>query len=209
MRGIRRLAAFVAGSVLAAAPAWADPLQQLHEFLSRTASARGDFSQSVVKGQTGGAAKTSSGHFEFARPGRFRWVYEKPYPQTIVSDGQKLYVYDQDLNQVTVKRLQGAIPASPASILFGSNDFERDFEVKADGQHNGIEWIRATPRSQDSTFNRIRIGFRGGLPVAMELTDSFDQVTELQLTRVQRNPKIEPAQFHFEPPQGADVLQEP
>jgi outer membrane lipoprotein carrier protein len=134
--------------------------------------------------------------------------YTSPYQQTIVSDGTRLYVYDQDLNQVTVKKLKGAIPASPASILFGSNDFERDFQVKSDGEHDGIEWILATPRSKDSSFDRIRIGFRDGLPAAMDLTDSFGQTTQLRFAGVQRNAKIDPARFHFDPPKGADVLED-
>jgi outer membrane lipoprotein carrier protein len=209
-----RLGRVLAASLLlslacGAGAARADSLQQLQEFLSRTASARGDFSQSVNKGPGSHGSQASAGHFEFARPGRFRWIYTKPYQQTIVSDGDKLYVYDPDLNQVTVKRLKGAIPASPASILFGSNDFEHDFQIKNDGNRDGIEWILATPRSQDSTFERIRIGFRDGLPVAMDLADSFGQTTELRFSGLQRNPRIDQAQFQFEPPKGADVLQEP
>jgi outer membrane lipoprotein carrier protein len=197
------LALLVAG----AAPARADPLQQLHEFLTQTTSARGDFSQ-TSKGPASRGAQTGGGTFEFERPGRFRWVYTSPYQQTIVSDGTRLYVYDQDLNQVTVKKLKGAIPASPASILFGSNDFERDFQVKSDGERDGIEWIVATPRSQDSSFGRIRIGFHDGLTAAMELTDSFGQTTQLRFSGLQRNVKIDPARFHFDPPKGADVLED-
>ncbi|HEX4586091.1 MAG TPA: outer membrane lipoprotein chaperone LolA [Burkholderiaceae bacterium] len=189
-------------------PARADSLPQLREFLTQTTSARGEFSQTSAKGHASHGSQQSGGTFEFARPGRFRWVYTKPYQQTIVSDGSKLIVYDPDLNQVTVKTLKGAIPASPASILFGSNDFERDFQVKSDGERDGIEWILATPRSQDSSFERIRIGFRDGLPVAMELADSFGQTTELRFSGLQRNPKIDPAQFHFDPPKGADVLED-
>jgi outer membrane lipoprotein carrier protein len=193
------LLAVVAGS------ARAGSLEQLHDFLGATASARGDFVQSGSK-KAGSA--TSSGHFEFSRPGRFRWVYAKPYEETIVSDGEKLYVYDPDLNQVTVKKVQGTIPASPASILFGANDFGRDFDVSADGAADGVEWIAAVPRAQDSSFSRIRIGFRDGLPAAMELTDPFGQLTRLKFSGVERNPKIEAARFRFETPQGADVLED-
>ena len=204
-----RLRCLLPALVLAgAAPvAQADSLQQLREFLTHTASARGDFSQSASKGPGSRGSQASGGTFEFARPGRFRWIYTSPYQQTIVSDGQKLFVYDPDLNQVTVKKLRGAIPSSPASILFGSNDFEHDFQVKSDGERDGIEWVLATPRSQDSSFERIRIGFRDGLPAAMDLTDSFGQTTTLRFSAIQRNPKIDPAQFRFEPPKGADVLE--
>ena len=185
----------------------ADALQQLREFLTQTSSAHGDFTQASGKA-TGRVPQTSSGSFEFARPGRFRWVTTQPYQQTIVSDGTKIFVYDPDLNQVTVKKLAGAIPASPASILFGSNDFEHDFEVSSDGERGGVEWIKATPRSQDSSFQQIRIGFRDGLPVAMDLADSFGQTTELRFSDLQRNPKIDPSRFHFDPPKGADVLED-
>jgi outer membrane lipoprotein carrier protein len=194
--------------VFGAAAARADSLQQLREFLAQTASARGEFSQTSSKGPGSRGSQPSSGYFEFARPGRFRWETKSPYQQVIVSDGARLYVYDPDLKQVTIKQVKGAIPASPASILFGSNDFERDFQVKSDGARDGIEWVLATPRSQDSSFERIRIGFRDGLPVAMELADSFGQTTELRFSGVQRNPKLDPGQFHFEPPKGADVLED-
>jgi outer membrane lipoprotein carrier protein len=205
------LALLLAGATIAAR---ADSLQQLREFLTQTSSARGQFSQNASGATAAGKSAAprsakAAGTFEFSRPGRFRWSYTSPYQQTIVSDGQKLFVYDPDLNQVTVKKLRGAIPASPASILFGSNDFERDFEVKSDGERDGVQWVLATPRSQDSSFQRIRIGFRDGLPAAMDLTDSFGQVTTLRFSGVQRNPKIDPAQFHFDPPGGADVLEEP
>jgi outer membrane lipoprotein carrier protein len=194
--------------VFGAAAARADSLQQLREFLAQTASARGEFSQTSSKGPGSRGSQPSSGYFEFARPGRFRWETKSPYQQVIVSDGARLYVYDPDLKQVTIKQVKGAIPASPASILFGSNDFERDFQVKSDGARDGIEWVLATPRSQDSSFERIRIGFRDGLPAAMELADSFGQTTELRFSGVQRNPKFDPGQFHFEPPKGADVLED-
>jgi outer membrane lipoprotein carrier protein len=206
---IRRLGAGLRAAIpclLALLPlsALADSLQQLHEFLRQTTTARGDFVQSAAKA----GAAPGGGHFEFSRPGRFRWVYTQPYQQTIVSDGTRLYVYDPDLNQVTVKKLQGAIPASPASILFGSNDFERDFKVSSDGTRDGVDWVLAIPRSQDSSFERIRIGFRDGLPVAMELADTFGQTTSLRFTGVQRNAKIDAAQFRFDPPKGADVLED-
>ncbi len=204
-------ARWLAGLLLAVAipAAHADPVEQLRSFLAQTRSARGDFTQQQTGKQVGKALPPSRGHFEFQRPGRFRWVYEQPYAQTIVSDGDKLYVYDQDLNQVTIKHLQGALPASPASILFGSNAFERDFTVAADGAAEGIEWVRATPRARDSPYERIRIGFRDGLPAAMELADSFGQVTRLGFNHVQRNPALAAGSFRFEPPKGADVLQDP
>ena len=182
-------------------------VEQLRQFLSQTQAARGEFTQRVVA-RAGAAAQVSSGSFAFQRPGRFRWVYAKPYEQVIVGDGERLYLYDKDLNQVTVRKLAGALPASPASILFGSNDFERDFAVRTAGEREGLSWIEATPRATDSPFARIEIGFRDGLPGAMRLTDSFGQVSQLVFSKVERNPKVAPETFRFTPPAGADVLQE-
>ncbi len=218
-----RSAILLLGLVLAlgCAGAQAEPIDQLRQFLAQTRTARGDFTQqaprqnpAATKGP--GAAGTSTpattvvsrGSFEFLRPGKFRWTYRTPYEQLIISDGEHLFLYDKDLNQVTEKKLAGALPASPASILFGSNDFERDFKVENDGSQDGIDWIRATPTAKDSVFERIRIGFRDGMPVAMQLRDSFGQSTQLAFDHVQRNPAISSERFQYTPPPGVDVLQE-
>ena len=201
---------------LATGAAAGSPTDQLHAFLAQTSSARGDFTQ-TTPGQrnvtstgatTTGKPVVAQGSFEFQRPGRFRWVYARPYEQLIVSDGQHLFLYDKDLNQVTKKKLAGALPASPASILFGSNDFEHDFAVSDDGSADGVEWIRALPHAKDSLFERIRIGFADGLPVAMQLRDSFGQTTELRFEHVQRNPRLGAERFEYVPPKGVDVLEE-
>jgi outer membrane lipoprotein carrier protein len=202
--------------LLLAGASRAEPIDQLHQFLSQTTSARGDFTQTspgtrAANAPASAAAPSpivSHGSFEFQRPGRFRWTYRAPYEQLIVSDGASLYLYDKDLEQVTKRELHGALPASPASILFGSNDFEHDFEVAGDGSGGGIEWVRATPRAKDSVFELIRIGFTGGLPVAMELRDSFGQSTKLSFEHVQRNPVLDAALFSFTPPRGVDVLED-
>jgi len=203
-------------AALVCLPAHGAPLDQLHAFLNGTTSSRGDFTQQSPgpRAQTASGTSTtgkplvSHGSFEFQRPGRFRWTYSAPYEQLIVSDGKSLYLFDKDLNQVTKKKLAGALPASPASILFGSNDFEHDFSVADDGTKDGIEWIRATPNGKDSLFERIRIGFQNGLPAAMQLRDSFGQSTELSFEHVQRNPVLTPERFTFTAPAGVDVLED-
>lgn len=204
-----RLRALLQGLLLTgallAAPAHAAALDQLRAFLTQTSSARGEFTQQVLRGN---ATQVSSGRFTFQRPGRFRWLYEKPYEQLIVADGEKLTLFDKDLNQATVRRLQAALPSSPASILFGSNDFEREFDVADAGVRDGLEWIRATPRAKDTPFERIEIGFRDGLPGAMLLVDSFGQSTRLTFSKLERNPKLDADTFRFTPPKGADVLTE-
>jgi outer membrane lipoprotein carrier protein len=197
--------AVVAFTCALVAPAQAGSLDQLRAFLTQTSSARGEFVQRVSSSR-GSAQPTSSGRFVFQRPGRFRWTYEKPYEQVIVADGTRLVLFDKDLNQVTIRKLGAALPSSPASILFGSNDFEKEFEVADAGTKDGLEWVQAKPRAKDSTFDRIEIGFRDGLPQAMRLADNFGQVTQLTFSKVERNPKLDAQAFSFTPPKGADVL---
>ena len=181
-------------------------VEQLRQFLSQTQAARGEFTQRVIA-RAGAAAQVSSGSFAFQRPGRFRWVYAKPYEQVIVGDGERLYLYDKDLNQVTVRALSGAIPASPASILFGSGQFDKDFTLRDGGSRDGLDWVSATPRAGDTPFEKIDIGMGNGLPAAMLLTDSFGQTTLLRFTRFERNVVVDPQTFRFTPPPGADVLE--
>jgi outer membrane lipoprotein carrier protein len=201
-----RLAVVAAGCALLA-PAHGGSLDQLRAFLTQTSSARGEFVQRVAA-RSGSAQPVSSGRFAFQRPGKFRWTYEKPYEQVIVADGTRLLLYDRDLNQVTIRKLGAALPSSPASILFGSNEFEKEFEVADIGARDGLEWVRAKPRAKDSTFELIEIGFRDGLPQAMRLADNFGQVTQLIFSKLERNPKLDAEAFRFEPPKGADVLTE-
>ena len=202
---MRRIALACAVLALVATQAQAGSVEQLRSFLTQTTSARGEFVQRVIRGN---ATQQSSGRFAFQRPGRFRWIYEKPYEQLIVADGQRLTLFDKDLNQATVRKLQSALPSSPASILFGSNDFEREFVVSDAGQRDGLEWISALPRARDTPFERIEIGFRDGLPGGMLLVDSFGNTTRLVFSNVERNPKLGAETFAFTPPKGADVLTE-
>jgi len=206
MRGLLAAAAMLL-ALVAAAPARAGAVAALREFLAQTKTARGEFTQQVTRGQAQ-AAPPSSGTFFFERPGKFRWIYAKPYEQVLVADGERLFLYDKDLNQVTVKKVAAALPASPASILFGGNEFERDFVVTDAGTRDGIEWLKAVPRAKDSQFERIEIGFRDGAPVAMVLADSFGQVSRLAFSRFERNARLDAQLFRFVPPAGADVLEE-
>jgi outer membrane lipoprotein carrier protein len=206
MRRLVHVAA-LALALVAAVPAQASAVAALREFLAQTKTARGEFTQQITRGAAQ-AAPPSSGTFSFARPGKFRWTYVKPYEQVLVADGERLFLFDKDLNQVTVKRISAALPASPATILFGGNEFERDFVVADDGTRDGIAWLTATPRAKDSQFERIEIGFRDGVPTTMVLADSFGQVSRLTFSRFERNAKLDAALFVFVPPAGADVLEE-
>jgi outer membrane lipoprotein carrier protein len=205
---MRRFAAALLLALAAATPAQAaGAVQALREFLAQTKTARGEFSQQVSRGAAP-AAPPASGSFYFERPGKFRWAYVKPYEQVLVADGERLFLYDKDLNQVTVRKVTAALPASPASILFGSSDFERDFAVSDAGTRDGVAWLVAVPRQKDTQFERIEIGFRDGVPAAMVLTDSFGQVSRLTFSRFDRNARLDAQLFRFVPPAGADVLEE-
>ena len=207
---VPRLRAAVAAAVLAAAAlplsAGAAAIDQLREFATATKSARGQFTQQQVRGN-GRPAEASSGTFAFSRPGRFRWEVVQPYEQLIVTDGERLNFYDKDLKQVTVRKVGDAISATPAAILFGSNDLDASFVLKEAGGADGLEWLEAVPKQKDSGFEKIRIGFRGGLPEAMEVRDAFGQTTRFAFSRIERNPALDAGLFRFVPPKGVDVVQ--
>jgi outer membrane lipoprotein carrier protein len=194
----------IATTFLIAGAAHATALDQFKSFVSGTKSARGEFTQTQVqKTKTG---KTSSGTFVFARPGKFIWTYQKPYEQLLQADGETLYLYDKDLNQVTTRKLGGALGSSPAAILFGSNDLEKNFTLAEAGIHDGLEWLNATPKSKDTTFEQIGIGLKDGIPQAMELKDNFGQTVLLKFTSFQRNPALGAQTFRFDVPKGAEVV---
>ncbi|GAA4664339.1 outer membrane lipoprotein chaperone LolA [Massilia kyonggiensis] len=194
----------IATTFLIAGAAHATALDQFKSFVSGTKSARGEFTQTqVMKTKTG---KTSSGTFVFARPGKFIWTYQKPYEQLLQADGETLYLYDKDLNQVTTRKLGGALGSSPAAILFGSNDLEKNFTLAEAGTRDGLEWLNATPKSKDTTFEQIGIGLKDGIPQAMELKDNFGQTVLLKFTSFQRNPALGAQTFKFDVPKGAEVV---
>ncbi len=204
------LARLLAIGIIACAPlfAHAAALDQFKSFVASTKAAKGEFTQRQVKMIDGTAkvSNVSSGSFSFARPGKFIWTYLKPYEQLLQADGDKLYIYDKDLNQVTIKKLGNALGSSPAAILFGSNDLEKNFTLKDAGSKDGMEWLEATPKAKDSTFDQIGIGLRNGVPQAMELRDSFGQVSLLTFTHFEKNPVLPANGFKFVVPKGADVF---
>ena len=191
--------------LLAAGTARADALAQLKQFMDGTRSARGSFTQQVIS-RSGRKPQEASGSFAFLRPGKFRWVYDKPYAQVLVGDGSKLWAYDRELNQVTTKKLGQALGSTPAAILAGDNSLDRNFVLKDAGVSDGLEWVEATPRADDGSFERIRLGFAAGQLKAMVLNDNFGQTTVLQFGQMERNPGLDAAQFRFVPPKGADVV---
>jgi outer membrane lipoprotein carrier protein len=201
----RAIAAAAVSALLAVTPlAYAGGVEQLHAFLSGAKSGKASFRQQVV-GRTRAGVKESSGTFTFMRPGKFRWAYEKPFEQLIVGDGNKLWIFDRDLNQVIVRKLDLALGSSPAALLAGDNALEKHFDVTDGGRADGID---ARPKSVESGFEKVRIGFRDNLPRMMELTDTFGNTTTLTFGTFERNPALDAAQFAFVPPKGADVVGE-
>ena len=201
-------------TVVIALPALAHAaaLDQFKSFVSSTKAAKGEFTQRQVTTDDAGkgarASTPATGTFVFARPGKFIWTYLKPYEQVLQADGDKLYIYDKDLNQVTVRKLGNALGSSPAAILFGSNDLEKNFTLRDAGSKDGLEWLQATPKAKDTTFDQIGIGLKDGVPMAMELRDSFGQVSQLSFRNFEKNPPIAAEQFRFVTPKGADVFQQ-
>ncbi len=201
MRFLILLACFFALS------AEASSLERFHSFLRTTQSARADFEQKVYA-RDGKLMQESKGSFVFLRPGRFRWTYARPVDQLIVGDGERVWIYDRDLNQVTVRRLSKALGSTPAALLAGASDVEAAFELRDAGQKDGLEWLEATPKEREAGFERVRMGFGAGGVQAMELVDNFGHTTVLRFSNLQRNPKLDAAEFRFEPPKGVDVLGE-
>lgn len=188
--------------------AHAGAIEKLKQFIAATRGAQASFSQTVLD-QNGKKLQAASGVMQFQRPGKFRWTYQKPYEQIIVGDGAKFWLYDVDLNQVTVKKLDAALGSSPAALLSGNNEIERGFSLKEKGTIDGVEWLEATPKSNESQFSAVRMGFNPQSElVQMELNDTFGHKTILKFTAMQHNPKIPEQQFHFTPPAGADVVGE-
>lgn len=201
----RILARVVAFALLLPLAASAAGLDRFQAYVRSTQSARGDFEQKVFD-KNRKLVQQARGSFAFQRPDRFRWTYEGPTPQVIVGDGQRLWIYDQDLNQVSVRRLAGGLAATPAILLAGRADIEKLFELSDGGSQDGLEWLDARPREKDAGFERVRIGLGVADVQAMELVDAFGQTTQLRFNRVQRNPAIDPGTFRFTPPKGADVI---
>lgn len=189
-------------------------MEALEEFLRGAKTGRADFTQTVTaparEGQVA-RAKTSSGTFEFQRPGRFRFTYAKPFQQVIVADGKTLWLHDVDLNQVTVRPQGQALGATPASILASATSLQAlqtDFTVAAAPDADGLQWVSAAPKSKDGQVQSVKVGFRGNELAALDILDSFGQRSRLAFTRVEINPQLPAGTFDFKTPAGADVLRQ-
>ena len=175
---------------------------------ARHASRRAASSSRRCYDRSGKPTQESKGSFVFQRPGLFRWVYAKPVDQVIVGDGERVWIHDRDLNQVTVRKLSRALGSTPAALLAGSADVEKAFDMSEAGSKDGLEWLEAKPREPEAGFERVRMGFDANGLRAMELFDHFGQTTQLRFFNLVRNPKVDASEFRFQPPKGADVLGE-
>lgn len=188
------------------AAAQGSAIESLKTFIREAQTVRADFSQTLLD-KDARTIQESNGTMLFERPDKFRWTYEKPYEQLIVGDGTKVWFYDQDLEQVTVRPLDLAIGSSPAALLAGDINIETNFKLVEIGRNNHIEWLEATPTTNESAFEKIQLGFTldGSLEI-MSLRDNFGQTTLLVFSNLDINPKLPADLFVFTPPDGADVI---
>lgn len=200
----RWFAAFALAALACAARA--DAVDTLRAFVRDVQSGSADFTQTVTS-PDGARTKTSSGSFEFARPNRFRFEYKKPFEQVIVADGEKVWIYDRDLNQVSSRKLSQAIGATPAALLAGG-DLDKDFVLEALPDREGLAWVEATPRADGGTLQSVRVGFRGKELAAIEIRDAFGQTSLLRFGKMTTNQPPSASRFQFTIPPGADVIEQ-
>lgn len=201
-------------AVLFSAASWAGGLESLEAFVKNAKSGRADFTQTVTPPAREGQSprvKTSSGTFEFQRPGKFRFEYRKPFAQSIVADGQTLWLYDADLNQVTQRKQQLALGSTPAALIASAADLkalQADFTLAAEPERDGLQWVKATPKSKDGQLQSVQIGFQGEALAALDILDAFGQRSVLRFGKVEVNPALPATTFDFKAPAGADVLKQ-
>ena len=214
---LRRYLFSLAASFLALA-AKADGLQSLESFVKTVGSGRADFTQVVTAPAREGQAprtKTSSGTFEFSRPNRFRFVYRKPFEQTIVADGQTLWLYDVDLNQVIARKQASVLGSTPAALIAAAPDLralQAEFSLEAAPDKNGLEWVVASPKTKEGQLQSVRVGFKAGVGApslaALEILDNFGQLSVLSFSHVEVNPGLAASTFQFKPPAGSDLVRQ-
>ena len=203
---MKRIVAIAALALAFAGAAHADAVETLRGFVRDVKSGRAQFTQTVTS-PDGVKKKISSGSFEFARPNRFRFAYAKPFEQTIVGDGDKVWIYDADLNQVSSRKLGQALGATPAALLAGGG-LELDFDLSPLPAKDGLDWAEAKPKAKDGAFQSVRVGFQGSTLAALEIVDSFGQRSLLRFSAFAPNVSIPAETFRFTVPPGADVIEQ-
>lgn len=204
-----RFASLLAAVALLVPPAvGAEPAPGLlRNFLAEVQTLEAGFRQTLVEVDSG-RERESTGMLYLKRPGRFRWDYREPVPQLVVADGQDLWLYDPDLEQVTVRSLDDGLASTPAMLLSGQGELEDSFREGAAYAEDGVDWVELQPLDPDSDFDAVRVGFRAGELAAMEIIDTLGQATRIRFFDVRRNAVLDDSLFTFEPPPGADVLRD-
>ena len=212
----RWVGALVALSLSASFPVLADGLESLSQFMKQARSGRAQFSQAVTSPSKAGQpprVKTSSGSFEFLRPGKFRFDYRKPFVQTLVADGQTLWLHDVDLNQVTARKQAQVLGSTPAALLAAASDLEAlkaDFSFKAEAERDGLQWVSASPKATDAQIRSVMVGLRatdkGPELAVLDVQDSLGQRSVLTFSAFELNPTLTAQSFAFRPPPGVDVI---
>ena len=187
--------------------ALADGVSSLRDFFLNTSAMRANFHQ-VVNDKKGRKVQEVDGSMQLQRPNKFRWDYNKPYEQQIVSDGKQVFLYDIDLQQVTMRELSKALGSSPAALLAGGDAVEKSFILKNATRKDGLTWVLALPKDKDSGFDRVLLGFKADKLRKMEMIDSFNHITHITFDQVERNPVLQDSTFLFTPPKGVDVVGE-
>lgn len=162
----------------------------------------------VVNDTKGRKVQEVDGTMQLQRPNKFRWDYSKPYEQQIISDGKQVFLFDAELQQVTIRELSKALGSSPAALLAGGGAVEKSFTLKNATRKDGLTWVLALPKDKDSGFDRVLLGFKAEKLRKMEMYDSFNHITHITFDEVERNPTLEDATFLFTTPKGVDVVGE-
>lgn len=179
--------------------------ERLHAFLRDVKTLRAEFTQTVLDANLA-TVQESSGTLVIQRPGRFRWEYVSPFAQTIIADGERIWIYDAELAQVTVKKLDETLASTPAMLLGGASALGERFEVTDLGISGALSWVELVPRVKETDFVKVRLGFGTRELETMELTDTLGQTTRIQFRSLERNIKVDSMLFRFTPPPGADVI---
>lgn len=183
------------------------PVKQFKTFLSSAKSITANFKQVLIN-EAGDPLQTSYGQFYLQRPGKFRWDYTKPFQQQIISTSGKVWFYDTDLEQVTIKKLDESVGSTPALLLSGDVPLEDNYNIEQQGSDGNMNWVKLVPKSQDSTFKYVLIGLEKGVLSGMQLNDNFGQLTRIYFSNLKVNQSIEANLFEFTAPKGVDVFSE-
>jgi outer membrane lipoprotein carrier protein len=179
--------------------------QRVEAFLQGLDGLQAQFKQ-ILTDRNGQTVDEASGTLAISRPDRFRWDYRQPYQQIIVADGTRIWIYDSDLEQVTVRKLDETLSATPAMLLSGRSNLADNFNVTQLSREGSIDWVRMEPKRDDTDFRWVRLGFEGALLKYMQLADKLGQTTSLEFSKLERNPPLDPSRFTFTVPPGADVI---